>query len=143
MKTLLDLAAYCRKEGASIEKSASDYAVKLAEEILNDWVIVSPVDTSNLVSNFVVTLGAPATIVIDPYVAGKAGSTREESSTAALAAGLAVLKDKLPGVPIYITNNVHYAQYINDGTPYITAVDYIARAMLISRSGNAANVLRV
>lgn len=136
MATLLDLAAFCKKESAVIDKAASDLAVRTAEAILNDWVAVSPVDTSRLVSNWIVTIGAPAEEAIPPYNPGHKGSTRQASSAEALAAGLLALKSKKPGEAIYITNNVPYAFWISNGTPYITAVEFIARALLIARTNN-------
>lgn len=134
MATLLDLAAWCKNEQAAIAQAASATAVKIAEECLLDFITVNPVDTSRMVSNWVITLGAPATEELGPYVLGKKGSTRDESSAAALTAGLEALRDKVPGIPIYLVNNVPYAKWINEGTPHIDAINFPARAQLIAQT---------
>jgi hypothetical protein len=134
MASLNDLASFCQTESKMLDDAASVLASKVAEAILNDFIMVSPVDTSRLVSNWILTVGLPAEEAIEPYVAGSKGSTRAESSSEALAQGLTALQAKVPGVPIYITNNVPYVRYINDGTPYIAAVGYIERALLIARN---------
>jgi hypothetical protein len=77
-------------------------------------VTATPVDTGRARSNWVVGIG-PSTEAIDAYAPGTKGS----SGGANTAAALQQAKDFLDGTDastIYISNNLKYIQYLNEGS---------------------------
>lgn len=139
MKSLADLADYCDQLPDQIDRAASDLAVQVATAIVNNLTQVTPVDTSNALSNWQVTIGAPAEFERPPFVPGFRGSTYLISMQAAQAAAASVLKTKEPGEPIQITNVVPYIEDLNDGTSKQEPAGFVERAVLIgeviSRNG--------
>jgi len=133
MGTLAQFATNMRKRAAALNNGASQLAVKTASTILTDLVHVTPVDTSQALSNWQVELDAPVESKIGPYFPGKQGSTQGVSSDAALAAGLAVLATKKPGQPIYISNVLPYIGRLNEGSSKQAPAGFVERAILLAR----------
>ena len=141
-RTLLDLANDVDKLGDQIAQAASDHAVKTALTIVGDLVYHTPVDTSQALSNWDVTIGAPADDPHGPYVAGKHGSTQQQSAAKALAQAKQTLKDKKPGQTIYIANNLPYIRRLNDGYSQQVPAGFVERALLLGRKMKAKFKLR-
>ncbi|URA06915.1 putative tail completion protein [Xanthomonas phage Pfeifenkraut] len=141
-RTLLDLANDVDKLGEKIAQSASDHAVKTALTIVGDLVYHTPVDTSQALSNWDVTIGAPATDPHGPYAAGKHGSTQQQSAARALAQAKETLKDKKPGQTIYIANNLPYIRRLNEGHSQQVPAGFVERALLLGRKMKAKFKLR-
>ena len=141
-RTLLDLANDVDKLGEKIAQSASDHAVKTALTIVGDLVYHTPVDTSQALSNWDVTIGAPATDPHGPYSAGKHGSTQRQSAAQALAVAKETLKDKKPGQTIYIANNLPYIRRLNEGHSQQVPAGFVERALLLGRKMKASFKLR-
>lgn len=133
MATLLELAKRLEKQAASLGGQASNAAVRAAEAILKDLVYMTPVDTSKALSNWQVSLGAPADNSRPPYFTGSGGSTADKSAAAAIKAGMNVLKDKPPGVSIFLTNNLPYIRRLNEGYSKQAPAGFVERAVLIGR----------
>lgn len=133
MTTLADLADRMNKLAASLDQKASDTAVKAATAILKDLTTVTPVDTSQALSNWQVGLGGPVTNKIPPYFPGLGGSTADKSAAAALRAGIAALQNKKPGVSIFISNNLPYIRRLNEGYSRQAPAGFVERAVLIGR----------
>ena len=75
-KTLLDLANSLEQRAAKLDSEACRVAVSTAETILGDLVYKTPVDTSQALSNWQVSLGSPIDNKIPPYFPGEGGSMR-------------------------------------------------------------------
>lgn len=133
MRTLEDFAKDMDKMKKQIEKSASELAVDTAMKILKDLVFATPVDTSNALSNWIVSLGSPSTTVIPPYYLGSKGSTQKTSATEAIIDGQNKLKSRKYGQTIFITNNVDYIRRLNDGYSQQAPAGFVERAVLIGR----------
>ena len=136
MASLKDLAKNMYDLAASLDKKASDAAVKTAEAILEDLVYVTPVDTSKALSNWQVTTGLRRTLLsgaIPPYYPGKHGSTYQQSAAAALEEGKKVLQSKKPGDRILISNVLPYIRRLNDGWSAQTPAGFVERAVLLGR----------
>ncbi len=84
-KSLLDLANSLERKATAIEEAASQTAVDAALTIVGDLAYKTPVDTSQALSNWQVTLDAPANGKIGPHFPG-VGSVRAEHDNAALQA---------------------------------------------------------
>lgn len=115
-----------------IEPAASRLAVEIATNIITQLVRTTPVDTSNALSNWVVTLGTPNLGVILPHVPGRHGSTQMSSARQALSVAKTVLKTKKPGQVIWITNNVPYIVELNRGSSTQAPAGYVEAAIAIA-----------
>jgi hypothetical protein len=133
MADLLDLARALEKKKKLIDESASALAVDTAEKIVKDLVLNTPVDTSNALSNWIVTLGSKATGVIPPHYLGSRGSTQKTSASEAINNARKQLKSKKVGQSIFITNNVDYIGRLNDGYSRQAPAGFVERAVLIGR----------
>lgn len=132
-RTLLDLAKYVDKIADDAKQAASDLAVETSLTIVGDLAYKTPVDTSQALSGWEVTLDAPAIGVHGPHFPGKGGSTYRQSAAETLAKAKAALKSKKPGQVIYITNNQPYIKRLNDGSSAQTPAGFVERAVLIGR----------
>ncbi len=130
---LLQLADRMDKFAASIPEAASNAAVEVALAIVKDLAVKTPVDTSQAISNWIVTLGNPSSNKIPPHFPGEQGSTFFESSEETIAEAYNVLDEKQPGQDIYITNNQDYIIKLNEGSSRQQPAGFVERAVLIGR----------
>ena len=133
MATLLDLANRMDALAASIPAASSDAAKKVAETLVADLAYKTPVDTSQALSNWIVTTGSPNVGKIDPHFYGEHGSTQKASAAETIANARAVLKGKKPGQSIFITNNLPYIRRLNDGHSGQAPAGFVERCVLIAR----------
>lgn len=133
MGTLLDLANRMQKLKEEIPQAASDLAASIARVVHKDLVTVTPVDTSQALSNWVLTVEEPFALYLPAHIEGEAGSTREDSGQLALAAGEQQLALKKPGDPIFIQNNAPYIRRLNDGWSAQEPAGFVERAVLLGR----------
>ncbi len=98
-----------------IEKRTNEITKHAAKTCLEALVVNMPVDTSQAVSNWQVSLGSPNMTSIPPHFPGKHGNTRGASSAQTLAIGRTIIDAKQPGIgtPIHITNAVDYIESID------------------------------
>jgi hypothetical protein len=141
-RTLTDLANSLEKRAAKLEDEASRLAVRTAETVLGDLVNVTPVDTSQALSNWQIGVGAPVDASIAPYFPGEKGSTQSSSAASALAEGQAALKLKKPGQPIYISNVLRYIGRLNEGSSSQAPAGFVERAVLLGKRFLATAKLR-
>lgn len=132
-RTLLDLAISLERRIDKLDEEASKAAVQVALTILGDLVYVTPVDTSQALSNWQVSLEKPASDSIPPYYPGEQGSTQRASAQAALDAARAVLRGKKPGDTIYLSNVLPYIRRLNDGYSAQAPAGFVERAALLGR----------
>lgn len=130
---LLDLAERLDRKAAELGEVSSDHAVKVALTVVGHLAYHTPVDESVALSNWQVTLDAPAIGTIDAHVSGSHGSTQKASAAETLNRAKAVLANKTPGQSIFITNNVPYIGVLNDGTHSQQPGGFVERAMLLAR----------
>lgn len=132
-RTLLDLAISLERRVDKLDKQASDAAVQVTLTILGDLVYVTPVDTSQALSNWQVELNDPASDKIPPYYPGEQGSTQRASAQATIQAARAVLRGKKPGDKIYLSNVLPYIRRLNDGYSAQAPAGFVERAALLGR----------
>lgn len=116
-----------------ISKQASDLAVKVAKAIVTDLIQVTPVDSSQALSNWQITLTSPNAYRIPPIYKGFAGSTKYESGSHAIAEAYRILSTKKPGQSIWIQNVLPYIRRLNDGYSTQEPAGFVERAQLIGR----------
>ena len=130
MATLNDLAQRMKELTASLSNEASRCAVDVALALEQDLVLVTPVDTSNALSNWQVSLDAPIEDEITPYVPGVLGLTKLQSASEAMRVAREKLKAKKPGQIIYIVNNAPYIGELNDGSSKQAPAGFVERCVL-------------
>jgi hypothetical protein len=117
----------------SLDKFASEIAVKATIEIIRDLVNITPVDTSQAISNWQISLNNKTSEIIKPYVPGYRGSTKRASADEVIAKAISILKTKTPGQSIWIQNNLPYIRRLNDGYSRQAPAGYVERSLLIGR----------
>ena len=132
-RNLNDLANSLEQRAKGYEKRASDLAVKVASELLNNLLWRTPVDTSTALSNWQVSFDAPLGSFIQAYVPGYLGYTAAASITEANSVGNAVLARKKPGQAIYISNNTPYIRDLENGSSKQAPQGILAGSLLITR----------
>lgn len=131
MANLLDLANSMQKLSKSVNKVASDAAVKVALTIVGELAYKTPVDSSKALSSWYVTLNTPSSVVGQAHFVGKFGSTKNMSASETLSQAKKILASKKAGQTIYITNNQPYIKRLNDGYSTQQAAGFVERAVLI------------
>lgn len=135
-KSLLDLATRLRTKAASLPQTASNQSIAMAKTIVGYLATNTPVDTTQALSNWIVTLDSPSTDKILPYVAGRHGETKAASASETIAAANVVLLKKKAGQVIYITNNQPYIQLLNDGTLSAQGSHFVESAVRLAELQN-------
>jgi len=132
-RTLGGLADRLDKLAEESPKMGSNLAVKTAFIGLKVLYNRTPVDTSQAVSNWIVSLEKPDYRFIDPYVPGYLGYTAASSIAAAMMQAENILATKKPGQTIYITNNAPYIRDLNSGTSRQDPGGFVEASALIMR----------
>ena len=143
MRTLLDLVKDLENSVKKIETSASNIASDVSMAVLEDLVFHTPVDTSNALSNWQLTINAPANNEIEPYYFGRKGSTQSMSQDAAIIAGIKALKSKKPGETIYISNNAPYIKDLDEGSSLQEPEGFVDRALIVGEDVLAKSKLEL
>lgn len=132
-KSLKDLANSMRERAKSVDYLGNELAVAGTKAMVEDLVRVTPVDTSQALSNWQVNLVNPAADVIPAYRQGQFGSTRGVSSAIAIEQADTELALKQPGEPVYLSNLVPYIGDLDQGSSRQFAGGFIPRALIVFR----------
>ena len=132
-KTLFDLAKSLEKRAAELPTKVSGVAVSAALAIIDDLSKVTPVDTSQAVSNWQVSLGSKTSSKLPPHLPGERGSTKSPSSKQTREKARIVLQSKRPGVTIFISNVLPYIRRLNDGYSKQAPAGFVERSRLIGK----------
>lgn len=132
-RTLQDLSKSMRKRADSLDNLASDIAIAGVEAMLRELVEVTPVDTSEALSNWQVNLNNPAADALPPYSPGQSGSTRRSSSDKTIAEGLEELQYKKAGQPIFLSNLAPHIADLDRGSSRQFAGGFVSRALIVFR----------
>lgn len=136
--SLKDLAKRMNKLADEVETSASRLAIAGTKAAVEQLVYITPVDTSQALSNWQVFLNNPAPDDIPPYYLGSRGSTRGASAAEAIAQVNAELAYKKPGQRIFISNLVDYIKKLDEGSSSQFPGGFVARALVAFRAGMEA-----
>lgn len=142
-KSLLDLADRMNKLAGNLEKEVSRVSISAALEMLDNLVMVTPVDTSNAISNWQISIGSPPSGEVVPYFPGHLGSTRRASAKAAYNVGSEHLNSKQPGQSIYLSNLAPYIVNLNNGSSRQHPGGFVENALVIGRLAIENSKLKV
>lgn len=124
---------------------ANALAVRAAKAIVEDLALHTPADVGDALSNWQLTLDAPAVAVRPAFVPSPKGrtikgiwthrvppaSTIGANAPQVIAQARVVLSAKKPGQPIFITNNAEYIVLLNAGSSNQSPADFVRRAEII------------
>jgi hypothetical protein len=118
------------KRRASVSERNVDRVIREVALIADrELVLQTPVDTGRARSNWIVTIGSPATEVIPPYSPGSKGSSGSENANAAIAQGSLVIAQRRSGEDISISNNVPYIGLLNQGSSAQAPAQFVQAAV--------------
>lgn len=132
-RTLHDLSKRMREHADAVETAASRLAAIGAEEAIRVLVYITPVDTSEHLSNWQLFLDNPAPDAIGPYFLGSRGSTQAASAEEAIDQALTELRFKKPGQPLFISNLGPAIVALDGGSSGQFAGGFVPRAVLAFR----------
>jgi hypothetical protein len=129
------------KQAAASLRDKLKLMLNVGNEIKKDVVVaiatdlyqVTPVDTSQALSNWQASPDSPAVAKIAPYVAGKGGATQGASAALALADTKKAVAQAKPGKALYLSNLLPYIRRLNDGSSSQAPAGFVQRAVLIGR----------
>lgn len=133
-KNLRSLRPFLASEAKRVENAANERVIRASMAMVVVLVRNTPVDTSKALSNWVVGLEKVDPSYIGPWVPGVAGSTRQTSGDAAIIMAHLILRDKRPGVPVFISNAAPYIVRLNSGDHSAQPGGFVARAMIVGRA---------
>ena len=118
----------------AIPRATNEKKIEVARTVHTELVWVTPVDTSQALSNWVLTAGEEwAVFLVGGYRAGEYGSTQAASANQAIMAANQQLALSEVGMPLYITNNAPYIRPLNDGSSMQAPAGFVERAALLGR----------
>lgn len=142
-RTLLDLSKRMHRAAAKLPGAVNDIKKQAAKAVARDLIVITPVDTSRALSNWIAQNGASHNYSIMPHVTGKHGSTKGTSASTAIAQAMRVIDAAQPNVPIFITNNLRYIRALNDGHSKQAPAGFVERSVLIGRKTAERSKLKV
>lgn len=102
--------------GKQINTRRHNQVNKLALAIQLKLLQVTPVDTAQAISNWILSLSSPSDEFIHPYSPGQYGSTRQVNIGQAYNVAMAAISDRRPNQTIYIVNSAPYIVKLNNGS---------------------------
>lgn len=132
-KSLKSLEGILNKKLKQIKEDASETAKATAIAIVEQLALDTPVDTSQALSNWQVSLNNPVSSEIGPYVGGEFGSSFGASFSATVNNARSVLASKKPSQPIYISNVLDYIADLNAGSSKQAPAGFVESAILKGR----------
>jgi len=139
-RNLNELAKSLEDRAKSLPLIADRLAKHVAQTIVDELATKTPVDTSKAISNWQVTLDAPATAEINAHYEGKRGSTYSLSSAETIALCRMMLRGKKPGQTIFITNNADYIGKLNEGSSMQAPAGFVQAAVYVGIKSIAKTV---
>lgn len=106
-----------RLQADRFERNAEGVVKKAAGAALEAVLFNTRIDTSKMVSNWIVTRNGPATEVIPAHSVGRKGSTAPQSIATALAYGRAEIEQFSisQDADLFLTNNTPYLRFNDTG----------------------------
>lgn len=140
---LSSLARSMRRRAQGLDEFGNQLAKDGVDAALREMVSVTPVDTSEAISGWQVGVGAKPVAILPPHFAGRRGSTRGASSAKSVDDGLAELKIKPAGTPVFLSNTARHIVDLDTGTSTQFAGGFIPRAMIVLRAAVQATAKRL
>lgn len=137
-RTLRDLSKAMMVKADKVVTCGSRLAVIGTTAAVEALVYMTPVDTSEHLSNWQVNLNNPAPDALPPYFPGSKGSTRGASAAQAVEAAKAELEFKKPGQVIYISNLAPAIGELDRGSSTQFPGGFVPKALVVFREAVTA-----
>lgn len=126
-----ELEVKMKAHAEALQRNVNVLTRNTVRAIINRLARSTPADTSEAVSNWQVTLGAPATEVIPPYFEGEGGNTKAMSAAAMLAANRAVIPKfyAVNGDVLFLSNPVRHLVFLNQGSSTQAPAGFVEAAV--------------
>lgn len=134
MANLRGIEKLLRGAADRVETAHNERVKKAALAMVVYLVNQTPVDTSQALSNWIVSLGSVDRSFIGPWVPGIAGSTRAASAAEAIALARLILADKKAGQRVFIVNNAPYIRRLNEGSSRQHPGGFVQAAAIVGRA---------
>jgi hypothetical protein len=134
MATLDSLAAKLERMAARLDDELKAAKTEVGTAVITALVNTTPVDTSQALSNWQASFGAPNAPSRPPISPGLAGSTRASSASAAIAQAQGVFAITPARAPLFISNSLPYIVPLNEGSSSQAPAGFVARAVLVGNS---------
>ena len=131
MADLRDLERLCNGLPDRIDRAANKLAKGVTVVMDVDLVDHTPVDTSEALSNWQVSLNSAPTFDLPAIVPGERGSTAQQSRSEAKAHVERFLAMKDPGEKVYLSNLTPYVIDLNNGSSKQEPAGFFERALLL------------
>jgi hypothetical protein len=131
MADLLALERWCNALPDQIDKAANTLAVTVTQTMGDDLVDHTPVDTSEAESNWQASVNGAPGFPLPPIYPGERGSTAAQSAREAKAHIARALKDKDPGVPVWLSNVAEHIVDLNNGTSKQEPAGFVERGIRV------------
>lgn len=133
-RSLLDFAKSMERRATRISVVGNEATKRKVMAAVRYLAYNTPVDTSELLSNWQVVLDRPAASKRGPFFPGLGGSTQDASAQATINFAAAILAEKKPGQRVYISNVAPYVRRLNDGGGKFMPGGFVEAARLIIRN---------
>lgn len=133
MANLNDLANRMRELPGILASESSRCAVEATTVVHHQLTHVTPVDTSQALSNWDISIGTLNGEFHEPYFPGNKGSTKLASEKAANTEAVFRLKEKKPGQAIFISNGANYIDRLNNGSSKQEPAGFVERASSVGK----------
>lgn len=114
-RTLKDLANACKSVSRTLNDDVNELSKRVALLLVQRLVYETPVDTSQALSNWQVSVKYKARGTVPAHEVGKKGSTRQQSAASTLMEAYGVIQSKKYGQALHVTNNLGYIVELNQG----------------------------
>lgn len=128
----LKLAEYLDDLSKEVSQISSEASKRYVFELMKALIKFSPVDTSQLISNWVVNINAKPDGILQAHHKGVRGSTSELSGSKSLFDAINEIKKIKSGNRIYVSNVAPQVVYTNYGTTNQEPQYFIERAMQLA-----------
>ena len=119
---------------ASKAADAGNEAKKhVATEIVRYLVNITPVDTSQALSNWQASNGALIVFPVRAKVLGEGGSTQAVSAAKAFAEAQGIIEAAKPGQPIYLSNVLPYIRALDGGSSTQHPGGFVKASVIVGR----------
>lgn len=138
MATSFGFAQFSRRmdfRSDEIGRGVNTLVRKIALVADQGLVFATPVDKGVARSNWRVSLGAALEDTVDAFAPGEnLGSGELANASGAIQQGLGVIARRLPGQPVFISNNIPYIESLDNGSSAQAPAGFVEGAVVRAAS---------
>lgn len=133
MADLASLQKRMYKKAGEVAQVGNEAKKHAARAVVNYLINITPVDTSQALSNWQADNNQKITTSIKPYFAGERGSTQGSSSAKAIEEAAAMIALAKPGQPIYLSNVLPYIKRLDEGSSTQHPGGFVHASVIVGR----------